>query len=150
MKEKEIHFYEREFYMFSNFSSFSVEMDGVQWPTSEHLYQAMKFMGQDSDIVAQIKNAPSAHEARQIAKKYPDQVIKDWDTIKVEMMEKIIREKHAQHTYIQKKLLESMGRELIEVSPRDSFWGWGPNKDGENHLGKVWMKVRDETVKKIK
>ncbi len=22
------------------------------------------------------------------------------------------------------------------------FWGWGPNRDGKNMLGKLWMKVR--------
>jgi len=147
MKDKEIHFYEREFYMFSNFSSFSVEMDGVKWPTSEHLYQAMKFMGEDSDIVEEIKNASSAHDSRQIAKKYKDKRKKDWPNIKVEIMEKIIRKKLAQHPYIQKKLLETVGMKIIEVSPRDAFWGWGPNKDGQNHLGKIWMKIRDEKVK---
>ncbi len=40
--------------------------------------------------------------------------------------------------------METGDRELIESSPIDSFWGWGPNKDGQNHLGKIWMKLRDE------
>jgi len=46
--------------------------------------------------------------------------------------------------YVKKKLIESGDKELIEDSWRDSYWGWGPNKDGENHLGKLWMEVRDE------
>lgn len=40
--------------------------------------------------------------------------------------------------------METGDRELIESSPIDSFWGWGPNKDGANHLGRVWMALRDE------
>lgn len=35
---------------------------------------------------------------------------------------------------------------LIEDSWRDSYWGWGPNKDGNNHLGKLWMEVRKEVT----
>jgi predicted NAD-dependent protein-ADP-ribosyltransferase YbiA (DUF1768 family) len=46
--------------------------------------------------------------------------------------------------YVQKKILETGDRELVENSPRDSFWGWGLNKDGENHLGKIWIKLREE------
>jgi predicted NAD-dependent protein-ADP-ribosyltransferase YbiA (DUF1768 family) len=36
---------------------------------------------------------------------------------------------------------------LVEDSPKDDFWGWGPNKDGCNQLGKVWMKLRGEDRK---
>ena len=35
-------------------------------------------------------------------------------------------------------------RTLIENSWRDDFWGWGPNRDGQNMLGKLWMEVRAE------
>ena len=59
-------------------------------------------------------------------------------------MEDIVRAKLSQHPYIQKKLLESGEREIIEASPEDAFWGWGPNKDGENQMGKIWMKLREE------
>lgn len=136
--------------MFSNFSSFSIEMNGVKWQTSEHLYQAMKFMGQSSDIVEEIKNASSAYDSKKKAEQHSDKIRKDWEDIKVKKMEEIIREKHAQHPYIQKKLLETVGMDIIEDSPKDAFWGWGPNKDGKNHLGKIWMKIRDEEVEKVK
>lgn len=33
-------------------------------------------------------------------------------------------------------------RELVEDSWRDDFWGWGPNRDGKNMLGKLWMELR--------
>lgn len=43
-------------------------------------------------------------------------------------------------------LLEKMtgDRELVEDSWRDDFWGWGPNRDGQNMLGKLWMELRAE------
>ena len=38
---------------------------------------------------------------------------------------------------------------IVEDSPKDSFWGWGPNRDGENQLGKLWMKLREELKKDL-
>lgn len=135
-------FYERKFYCFSNFSSFAVELKGVLWMTSEHAYQAAKF--KDKKIVEEIKNACSAYDSKKIAQKYPNDVKNDWDDIKLSIMEEIIRAKLNQHPFIQKRLKQSEGREIIEDSHKDSFWGWGLDKNGENNLGKLWMKVRKE------
>jgi len=30
---------------------------------------------------------------------------------------------------------------------RDDFWGWGPDHDGANMLGTLWMEIRDEIRK---
>ena len=43
-----------------------------------------------------------------------------------------------------KKLLQSGDREIVEDSWRDSYWGWGEDRKGENMLGKLWMEVRKE------
>ena len=61
-------------------------------------------------------------------------------------MYNIIKEKTTQHPYVKKKLLETGDREIIEDSWRDDFWGWGPNKNGRNELGKLWMKLRNKLV----
>ncbi|WP_411543268.1 NADAR domain-containing protein, partial [Escherichia coli] len=45
-----------------------------------------------------------------------------------------------QHEYVRRKLLATGNRCLIENSWRDDFWGWGPNRDGKNMLGTLWMK----------
>ena len=141
--KKPVLFYQRYFYCFSNFSSFKVEWKGVLWMTSEHAYQAAKF--NDEKIVKEIRESISAHDSKKTAHKYRDLVREDWDDIKLKIMEKIIEAKLAQHSFIQKRLKETKNREIIEDSSKDSFWGWGPDKKGENHLGKIWMKLRDET-----
>lgn len=143
--EKQIFFYEHEFYIFSNFSSFKVMWDGVYWMTSEHAYQASKF--DDVDIRKKIEDAPSAHEAMHIARNHRDKYKDNWDGIKLEVMKGILKAKVKQHPYVKKKLLESGNKELIENSWRDDYWGWGANKDGQNYLGKLWMEVREEFVK---
>ncbi len=139
-----IGFYEDEFYMLSNFSSFAVEWRGELWMTAEHAYQAAKFS--DPDIREKIKNARSAHDAKKIAKVYRHFMDIDWHQVKVYVMKEILRAKRDQHPYVQKKLEQTKGQDLVETSPRDAFWGWGPNRDGENHLGKLWMELRDEVV----
>ena len=141
-ESKAILFYEREFYMFSNFSAFAVKYDGDMWPTAEHAYQAKKFY--DFDIRDKIKSARSAQEAKQIAKVFEHEIRDDWEEVKLRAMEEIIWAKLSQHPYIQEKLLQTGERDIIEDSHKDAFWGWGPDRDGENHLGKIWMRVRDE------
>jgi len=137
-----ITFYELKFYMLSNFSSFAVVYDGRDWSTSEHAYQAMKF---HSYVLQEwVRNQRSAHDAMKAAQSKPGQYRSDWNEVKVPIMLEICRAKLQQHEYIQRKLMETGDRELIESSPIDSFWGWGPNKDGVNHLGRVWMTLRDE------
>ena len=138
-----IGFYEREFYPFSNFSSFQVEWKGRLWPTSEHAFQAAHFFETAPDLVEKIYNAKSAHEAYEIAKINPERKLVGWRDIKVEVMEDICRHKLMQHEYIRKKLLQTLDLPLAEDSPKDSFWGWGPDHEGRNELGKVWMRLRD-------
>lgn len=140
--EKRIFFYEHEFYVFSNFSSFQLEWRGKLWPTSEHAYHSEKF--DDENIKEQIRNTRSAHESIKLTHANRDKYRKNWDDIKLGIMKEILRAKVMQHPYVKKKLLESEDRELIEDSWRDDFWGWGPKKDGKNHLGKLWMEVREE------
>lgn len=136
-------FYEGKYYMFSNFSSFAVGWKGVLMMTSEHAYQSEKFLDHP-EIYELIVNARSAHDAKQIAKEHKHLRRSDWDKVKLEIMEKIVRAKHAQHPFIQKRLLETEEMLMVENSPKDSFWGRGPDWEGENHLGKIWMKIRQE------
>ena len=136
--------YEREFYVFSNFSSFGVKWKGKNWPTSEHAYQAAHFFKTAPDLAKKIHKAKSAHEAYKIAKSNVDKAPKNWHDIKVVVMEDIVRHKLNQNPYVMHKLLQIGNRLIVEDSPKDSFWGWGRNRKGRNELGKIWMKLRDE------
>lgn len=140
--EKQIFFYENEFYVFSNFSSFMLEWKGKLYMTSEHVYHSEKF--EDEEIKEQIRNTRSAHDAMKLAQANEDKYRADWGDIELKVMKDILRAKVEQHPYVKKKLLQSGDKELIEDSWRDAFWGWGPDKDGKNHLGKLWMEVREE------
>jgi ribA/ribD-fused uncharacterized protein len=138
-----IGFYEREFYPFSNFSSFQVEWKGRLWPTAEHAYQAAHFLETSPELVEKIAKAKSADAAFRIANASADKEISNWDVIKIGIMEDICRHKLQQNPYVQQKLLETLALPLVEDSPKDNFWGWGPNRDGRNELGKIWMRLRE-------
>lgn len=137
-------FYEREFYVFSNFSSFQVDWRGRHWPTSEHAYQAARFMGIAEDMVEAIASANSAHDAWELAGKNKERQLPNWNEIKVDTMLDICRHKLQQNSYVEKKLRLTENEYLVEDSPVDSFWGWGEDHNGRNELGKVWMKLREE------
>lgn len=144
---KKIGFYEREFYCFSNFSSFRVKWRGRNWDTSEQAYQAAHFIDTNPSLFQEIIESNSAHEAYKIAKANGDKVPENWHNIKTTVMEEIVRLKLEQNPYVMKKLLESGDLEIVEDSPKDSFWGWGENRKGRNELGKIWMKLRAELKK---
>ncbi|HSX33269.1 MAG TPA: NADAR family protein [Candidatus Saccharimonadales bacterium] len=137
-------FYPREFYVCDNFASFQVEYGGVVWPTSEHLYQASHFFATDPWLAEEVRCARSAHQAQKIAKANAHLAPEEWDDMKVELMYEICKLKLEQHPYVRQKLLETGDLDIIEDSPKDAFWGWGPQRDGRNELGKIWMRLRDE------
>jgi len=165
-----VFFYEREFYVLSNFSSFMLESRGLLFPTSEHAYHFEKFFDDDyqeksmfssnpalvsgfsshpqkNAVQREIVNARSAHDSQKIAQQNRNLWRSDWDSAKVEVMRQILRLKVAQHPYVMKKLMETGDREIIEDSWRDDYWGWGVKKDGLNKLGKLWMEIREEIRK---
>jgi ribA/ribD-fused uncharacterized protein len=137
-------FYEQDFYVLSNFSAFNVGIFGRDFQTSEHAYHWKKFNEVNSVIANQVRHARSAHLAFKIAERHKAERRQDWDGVKVDIMRQILRAKVAQHDYVQRKLLATGTRELVENSWRDDFWGWGPNQDGQNMLGRLWMELREE------
>jgi len=148
-------FYEQDFYVLSNFSSFNLQWCGKVFPTSEHAYHWEKFRNavegesdndrfQRNSLANFLIEAPSAHEAFTAANRWKALRRVDWDQVKVGIMRDILWAKANQHEYVRRKLLATGDRELVENSWRDDYWGWGPNQDGKNMLGEVWMEIRAE------
>lgn len=145
--DTQVFFYEQDFYVLSNFSAFSLERNG-RFATSEHAYHWEKFPNQPG-IQTAILNAISAHEAFKIAEQYKHLVRPDWKEVRVDIMRDILWAKVVQHEYVYRKLMATGDRELIEDSWRDDFWGWGENRNGHNMLGKLWMEIRAELIRRV-
>lgn len=138
-----IGFYPREFYPLDNFSSFKVNVDGYLYSSVEEAFQSLLFLPDYPEISIEIKNSFSAHEAQKIMQRNINKVKYNKEE-QVNIMERILRLKLEQNPYVLKKLLETKDYILVEDSPKDDYWGWGINRTGENMLGKLWMKLRDE------
>jgi hypothetical protein len=141
--DRQVFFYEQDFYVLSNFSAFTLRWKGLTFATSEQAYHWEKFPDRP-ELRHFIHYAESAHAAFKLAEKHRHSRRPDWDQVKVPIMLDILREKANQHEYVRRKLLATGNRELIEDSWRDPYWGWGPSRDGFNMLGKLWMQVRGE------
>lgn len=145
--DRQVFFYEQDHYYLSNFSAFCVHWRGQPFFTSEHAYHWARFeLPEGRGILLQdcVQRAGSAHEAFKFAQENKSKQRADWDDVKVDIMRVILCAKADQHEYVRRKLLATGERELIENSWRDDFWGWGPNRDGKNMLGKLWMQVRHQ------
>jgi ribA/ribD-fused uncharacterized protein len=148
-----VFFYEQDFYVLSNFSAFNVYWRGVNFQTLEHAYHWEKFAydlykGQRQPVLTNIRHrietSRSAHDAFKFAQEHKAFYDPDWDIKKYPTMCQLMRAKADQHTYVKKKLLETGDRIIVENSWRDSYWGWGEDRQGLNMAGKAWMEVREE------
>ncbi|KKL10659.1 hypothetical protein LCGC14_2553590 [marine sediment metagenome] len=123
----------------SNFYPAEVWLDGRDYPSVEHAFQAAKTL--DLNIRTDIKSltAGSAKRAGRTVRLRPD-----WEDIKLPIMENLVRQKFQSHAKLGRSLLDTHDRALVEGNWwGDTFWGVHKGK-GENHLGKILMKVRDE------
>lgn len=69
-------------------------------------------------------------------------IIPDWDIHRITVMIMAVLLKFKQNKDLLKKLKATGSKYLYEDSPRDSYWGIGKDKKGENMLGKILMCVR--------
>ena len=57
--------------------------------------------------------------------------------------------KFTQHERLRWLLLDTGERKLIEHTSHDSYWGDGGDGSGQNKLGQLLMKVRDELRREV-
>lgn len=131
----------KELYFLSNFYPCKFKLDGKQWPSSEHYYQAAKFPV-DHPIHEEIRQARTAGaaKARAYGRDTPGLLRKDWDTARLDVMRRALRAKFSKHGPLCAKLLATGTAVLHEDAPKDPFWG----VCGQDQLGKMLMAVREE------
>ena len=126
---------------FSNFSRHPITVDGREYFTSEHYYQAMKFP-HDPAHMKRVMDEPQPRISKEIA--WEQKPREDWDEVKDEIMLTALRAKLAQYPQIKQMLLDTEDEELVEDSPVDYYWGCGEDGSGTNMLGKQLMELREE------
>lgn len=125
----------------SNFYYSKVEFDGKEYPTIEHAYQASKTL--DKWKRELIKSQLSPGRAKRMGTKLS--LRKDWEEVRIEIMTDLVRQKFTNNELLKQKLIATGDQELIEGNRwGDTFWGVC-NGVGENHLGKILMKLRESS-----
>lgn len=135
---------------FSNMSSHRVRVFGVEFRSSEALYQCLRFSHlpdlqkviweQKSPMAAKMKSKPKRNSETQ----------KDFIDNQLEIMEWCIRMKIACNMLEMKRLMRRCNGKVVENSHKDRFWGAVGLKEnpeileGENRLGKIWDKIIKE------
>lgn len=125
----------------SNFSPDPFILDNRLWHTVEHYFQANKFS--DPAMVDKILDNPSPLKAKKAGKQDSASLPVDWDTQRLDVMERAVRAKFDQNPRLQAKLLAT-GTSLLIEATNDPFWGSGPDGLGQNQLGTLLMRIRDE------
>ena len=136
---KTVREFKHKYFFLSNFFPITIIIDGVEYASSEHYFQAMKFT--NPEIQERIRNAPTPSLAKKLAKRYNKR--DNWYDISLNVMEKALRAKF-EIPKLRKKLLATDDMYLQEGNRwNDTFWGVCRG-EGENNLGKLLMRVRSE------
>ena len=128
-----------EYFFLSNFYPVEIKLDGIVYPNAETAFQAQKTLDvEERRKFSMLKNPV---QAKRLGRKV--KLRDDWEEVKLEIMTEIVSQKFLQHPHLIEMLLQTGDEELVEGNKwGDRFWGVCKGK-GENHLGKILMKIRD-------
>ena len=127
------------FAFLSNMSECDITIKGYNFKSLENAYQSCKCKNPE-DVKLFLNITPV--EAKILGNKITKR--DDWDSIKLNIMETLVHQKFSKNEKLKFLLLMTGNEKLIERNQYgDTFWGVC-NGTGENHLGKILMKVRQQ------
>ena len=146
---KEIKFYKvnDDYGFMSNFAPYPFSDGGKIWPTSEHYFQAQKFLV--PQIQEKIRQIVSPMDAALEGRNRQNPLRPDWEEVKDKVMLQVLRMKFSQNPEIAKGLVATGDAILIEHTRNDAYWADGGDGSGKNKLGLLLMQVREELKNSI-
>lgn len=140
MLRMKIESFQGEYRFLSNFFPSLVIYAGRCYTSVEHAYQASKTLNQPQRDA--IRAAETPGRAKRMGQKVA--LRPNWDTYKLDVMEMLVGEKFRIAEDLADLLLATGDAELVEGNTwGDTFWGVCGGM-GENHLGRILMRVRAE------
>ncbi len=132
---------EQPYGCFSNFSAHGFMLDQLYWPTSEHYFQAQKFI--NTPYLEKVRQTKTPKDAANLGRSRSLPLRSDWEQVKDNIMQKGVLQKFRTHENIREILLATGDELLMENSPIDYYWGCGQDGSGKNKLGLILMEVRE-------
>jgi N-glycosidase YbiA len=140
-----IYFYshtEEPYGCFSNFSRHGFTLEDRFWKTSEHYFQAQKFLG--TPHYHEVRRAKTPNDAANMGRERSRPLRKDWEAVKDDVMRRAVMAKFEAHVDIRAVLLGTGDEPLVENARGDFYWGCGADGSGKNMLGQILGEVRAE------
>lgn len=129
-----------EWRVLSNFWPVEIEFEGRIYPSTENAYQAAKVMDFQRDYFVSCSASNAKSKWKQFIPMYS---AAKWDKIKLDVMEKVSIEKY-KNPELRQKLLDTGDKYLEETLWwQDTFYGVDYKLGGQNKLGKLLMKIRE-------
>lgn len=126
-----------ENFFLSNFFVAPVYYQGIRFENNEAAFQAAKCPERMRDFCGL-----SPQSAKRLGRKVT--LRPDWETVKYDVMYQVCKAKFLQNPDLRNKLVETGDAELVEGNTwGDKIWGVCGGV-GENNLGKILMRIRDE------
>lgn len=122
-------------------------LDGKEWPTVEHYYQASKFptLPEYQEMIRQLPTAAAAQKAGKT--KDPQTPIRaDWKEQREAIMNKAVVAKFDQNPNLKQLLKDTYPKPIVFADSNDAFWGYGRTKMGQNKLGTMLMVYRNAST----
>lgn len=143
--DRPINFIEHIWHYLSPFSAHQITIWDETFATVEHAYHCARYL--PGEVRDKIKAASSPMECLTISRQYRNktELLKP-DFNKDEIMETLFRAKLEQHPHVLEILKLTGKRGLLKEIPTDYYWGTGHDGSGENRMGKLWMKLREEVT----
>lgn len=128
----------------SNFYPSEIKMEDKKiYPTVEHYYQSMKFVGSNDAFAEKVRQASTPALAKKMGGTREVKLRFDWEEKKLGIMREALLAKFIQHSFLKEFLLSTQSKHLIENSPYDSYWGAGKSGKGQNQMGILLMELRE-------
>jgi hypothetical protein len=133
-------------------SPHAVTFDGIQFPTTEHLFQWLRFEGYPA-IQDAVRSAPSPTQARAVAVEHLMAIgHRIWSEADVDALCRAMRAKLTQYPCLRDHLMATASVRLVadvgDWAPGfHPYWGASEvdgEWHGENVAGRLWMELRDE------
>lgn len=122
-------------------------LDGCEWPSAEHCFQAAKFVHRP-DLFAAIHAAKSAFDAKAIAARNKHLRPRNWHAVRDGVMRRANEAKFGSSARLMRILTNTATRPIVEVAHEDRYWGCGPDGSGTNRAGELLMELRAAQVRR--